>query len=81
MRRLRPRAIVALLCIALVLLAALTASVSSTHLTAILTPLWLLFSAVPILVLRRSADCRDEQAASLLSLVLSRAPPASLALA
>jgi hypothetical protein len=80
MRRQRIRLIVVLLCIAVVLLAAFAAPISPGHDSAILTPIWLLFSAVSCLVVRRPADCGEEQPVPLLSLLRSRAPPARLAL-
>lgn len=49
--------------------------------SAILTPLWLIVPSVSIVVIRRIAARCDEQPVALLSLVLFRAPPATLAFA
>jgi hypothetical protein len=67
-------------CIALVACAVLMPAATS-HFSAVLTPLWLVVPPAAITVIRRNAVRCDEQTASLLSLVLSRAPPASLVLA
>jgi hypothetical protein len=67
-------------CIALVALAACLPVVAS-HFSAVLTPLWLVVPAATITVVRRTAVRCDEQTVSLLSLILSRAPPATRALA
>jgi len=67
-------------CIALVVFVACLPAVAS-HFSAVLTPLWLVFPSIAITVIRRHAVRCDEQAVSLLSLVLSRAPPSTLALA
>jgi hypothetical protein len=75
MHRLRSRRSLVLVCIGLVVFAALLPSVSSVF-VAILTPLWLVIPAVVVVVLRRTAFRCDEQPVSLLAQVLTRAPPA-----
>ncbi len=80
MRRLRSRRSVVFLCIAVVVLATLVPAVSSSLPSAILTPLWLLFAATSVVVIRRMAARCDDQPVSLLALVPSRAPPATLGL-
>ena len=79
MRRRWARLIVALFCIATVLLATVLADPGSNHppISAVLPLLWLLFGAVTIVLVRRGAPPRTEQPASLLSLALFRAPPAA----
>jgi hypothetical protein len=67
---------IAVLCIAVVVVAALLPAVS-IDLVAILTPLWLVVPAVAVVSIRRIALCNNEQPVSLLSLVPSRAPPAT----
>jgi hypothetical protein len=73
------RLIVALICIATVLLATVLADPGSNHppITAVLPLLGLLFGAVTVVLVRRGAPPCTEQPASLLSLVLFRAPPAA----
>jgi hypothetical protein len=80
MHRLRTRKSLVLVCIGVVVFAACLPAVS-TVITAILTPLWLVIPAVVVVVIRRTAVRCDERPVPLLSLLLSRAPPASLALA
>lgn len=80
MHRLRTRKSLVLFCVGVVVFAAFLPVVSSVF-TAILTPLWLVFPAVAVVVIRRRASRCDEQPVSLLSHLLSRAPPASLLLA
>lgn len=75
MHRLRTRKSFALFCIGVVVFATFL-PVISTVFTAILTPLWLVVPAVVAVVIRRMAVRCDEQPVSLLSLLLSRAPPA-----
>jgi hypothetical protein len=53
----------------------------ASHFSAVLPALWPVVLAAAITVIRRDAVRCDEQTASLLSLVLSRAPPSTLALA
>ena len=71
----------AVFCIAVVIFAAFVPAVASSLGSVILTPLWLVISAVTLTVLRRTAVRCDERSVSLLSLILSRAPPAHVALA
>ena len=78
---LRTRKSVVFLCIAVLVFAAFVPTVSSNLFDAILTPLWLVFPAAAVIVIRRKAARCDEQPVSLLSLVSSRAPPARLPLA
>lgn len=77
----RTRKAVAVLCVALVVFAAFVAGTAAHLVQAILTPLWLVIPAVAIAVIRRRASRCDGQPVSLLSLVLSRAPPAQVVLA
>ena len=72
---------VAVLCIAVVVFAAFLPAVAANLPPVILTALWLIVLAVSVVVIRRQAVRCDEQPVSLLSLVLSRAPPSQLALA
>jgi hypothetical protein len=67
-----------LFCIGVVVFAACLPAVG-TLFTAILTPLWLVVPAAVVVILRRRAFRCDEQPVSLLSLLLSRAPPVVLA--
>jgi large-conductance mechanosensitive channel len=80
MRRFRTRKLGVFLCIAVLVFAAFVSAVSS-HVDAIFTPLWLIFPAVSVIVIRRRALRCDDQPVSLHSLVLSRAPPADFVLA
>ena len=80
MQRLRTRKSFVIFAIGVVLFASLV-PVVSTLFTAVLIPLWIVIPAVVIVTLRRRAVRCTEQPVSLLSLVLSRAPPSSLALA
>ena len=75
------RKTVAVLCIALVVFAAFVPGAASHLVCAILTPLWLVVPAVAVTLIQRRALRCDEQPVSLLSLVLSRAPPAHVVLA
>lgn len=75
----RTRKSVVVLCIAVVAFAAIL-PVAASHFSAILIPLWLVVPSVSVVVIRRTTLHCDEQAVSLLSLVLSRAPPADLCL-
>lgn len=80
MRRLRTRKSLVLLCIGLLVFAACL-PVTGALFAAVLTPLWLVVPAVLVVLVRRRATGCDEQPVSLLSLLLSRAPPAPFALA
>jgi hypothetical protein len=77
---LRMRKTLLSLCIALVVCGAL-ASVVSSHLAAILPPLWPVVPVLSIVVIRRQPVRGDEQPVALRSLSLSRAPPISQPLA
>ena len=77
----RTRKTVAVLCIAVVVFAAFLPALAVNLPPVILTALWLVIPAVAVVVIRRQAVRCDEQPVSLLSLVLSRAPPSLLALA
>ena len=77
----RTRKTVAVLCIAVVVFAAFLPAVSGNLPPLVLTALWLVIPVVAVAVMRRVAVRCDEQAVSLLSLTLSRAPPSKLALA
>ncbi len=76
MRRTKARQALALVGIVALLFGALTASAWSGHLAAVLVPLWFVVPVIPAVVIRRPAARCDEQLSSLLSLFLSRAPPA-----
>jgi hypothetical protein len=80
MHRLRTHKSLVLFCIGVVVFAAFL-PVVSTLFTAILSPLWLVIPAALVVAIRRQAARSHEQLVSLLSLVLSRAPPALLAFA
>jgi hypothetical protein len=75
------RKTVAVLCIALVVFAAFVPDAPSHLVYAILTPLWLVVPAVAVTLIQRRALRCHAQPVSLLSLVLSRAPPAHVVLA
>ena len=75
----RTRKTVAVLCIAVVVFAAFLPVVSANLPPVVLTALWLVIPTVAVTVIRRDAVTCDEQPVSLLSLVLSRAPPSQLA--
>jgi hypothetical protein len=77
----RTRKMVAVLCIAVVVFAAFLPAVSATLPPVVLTALWIVMPAVLVSVLRGESMRCDEQPVSLLSLVLSRAPPSNVALA
>ena len=72
---------VAVVCIALVVFAALAPVVAADLVSLVLTALWLVLPAIAVTVVRRRASRCDEQTVSLLSLLLSRAPPLLPALA
>ncbi len=71
----RTQKAVAVVCLTVVLFAALLPAALSNLGCAILTPLWLVLPAVTVVVIRRTAFRCDERPVSLLALVLSRAPP------
>ena len=77
----RQRKTVAVLCIALVVCAALFPGGAPEIVWTGLTPLWLIAPAVDVTLIVRTASRCDEQPAALLSLVLLRAPPARPSLA
>jgi hypothetical protein len=77
----RTRKPVAVLCIALVVFAAFVPAAAPNLVHAIFVPLWLVIPAANVIVIRRTAVLCAEQPVSLLSLVLSRAPPAQVVLA
>lgn len=77
----RPRTTVAVLCIALVVCAALFPGGAPEIVWTGLTPLWLIVPAVDVSLIVRTASRCDEQTTALLSLVLLRAPPALPSLA
>jgi hypothetical protein len=81
MARLRARRSLVFLALGLVLFAAFVPAAAASLAAAILVPLWLLLPAAAITLIRREASHCDEQPASLLSLVRSRAPPSRLAFA
>jgi hypothetical protein len=78
-----PRApkIVAVVCIALVLVGGVLPSVSAALGAVILVAFWLVAPAIAVTIVRRIASDSEEQPVSLLSLVDSRGPPHLLALA
>jgi hypothetical protein len=71
----RQRKTVAVLCIALVVFSAFLPAGLSDVVWATLTPLWVVVPAVDVTLVARDASRSDECPASLLSLVLLRAPP------
>jgi hypothetical protein len=77
----RQRKAVAVLCIALVVCAALMPGGAPEILWTTLTPLWVIVPAVDVTLVARIASRCDEQPTALLSLVLLRAPPFPLSLA
>jgi hypothetical protein len=80
MRRLRSRKSLVLFGIGLVVFAACLPG-AATVFTAFLTPLWIVAPAAVVVIVRRKAARSDEQTVALLSLLLSRAPPALRSLA
>jgi hypothetical protein len=80
MRHLRTRRSLVLVCIGLVVFAACLPG-AATLFTAVLTPLWIVVPAAVVVLVRRQAARCDQQPVSLLSLLLSRAPPVLSALA
>jgi hypothetical protein len=77
----RTRKSIAVLCVALLVFSAFVPAAAPNLVYAILVPLWLVAPAIAVIVIRRTATRCDEQPASFLSLVLSRAPPAQVVLA
>jgi hypothetical protein len=71
----RTRKAFAVLCIAIVVVAAFAPSLASSLGSAILVPLWLVVPAVAVTVIRRHALRSDDQPVSLLAILDSRAPP------
>jgi hypothetical protein len=67
--------------VGLLLFAAFVPAAAVSHAAAIFAPLWLILPTAAITRVRREAARCDEQPASLLSLVASRAPPSALAFA
>jgi hypothetical protein len=76
----RGRKTVAVLCVALVVLAAFMPGGVPTIVWAPLVALWTIVPAVDVTAVVRSASRSDERPISLLSLRLLRAPPAALRL-
>jgi hypothetical protein len=74
------RKAVAVLCIAIVIFAALVPS-AAIHFHVVFTPLWLVVPAIVVVLLRRTARVCHEQPSSLLRFGSSRAPPAALVVA
>jgi len=81
MARLRRRRSLVFLAVGLLLFAAFVPAAAVNHAAAIFVPLWLILPAAAITRVRREAARGDEQPASLLSLVASRAPLSALAFA
>lgn len=77
MSRLRTRKSLALLAAALLVFAAFAPGVAALPLV-VFTPLGLVICAVGVTLIRRVAVRCDEQPIALLSILASRAPPASL---
>ena len=77
---LRQRKTIAVICIALVVFSAFLPAGSSDVVWATLTPLWLIVPAAEVTTIVREASRSEERPASLLSLVLLRAPPPSSSL-
>jgi hypothetical protein len=77
----RQRKTIAVVCIALVVFSAFLPAGSSDTVWATLTPLGLIVPTTDVIVLVREASRSDERPASLLSLVLLRAPPSLSSLA
>ena len=71
----RVRKALAVLCIAIVVVAAFVPVLASSLGTAVLVPLWLVVPAVAVTVIRREAFHSDEQPLPLLVALDSRAPP------
>ncbi|HYT69059.1 MAG TPA: hypothetical protein VEL51_21730 [Vicinamibacterales bacterium] len=77
----RRRKTVAVLCIALVVCAALMPGGAPEIVWAELVPLWVVVPVADVTVIVCTASRSDEQPVSLLSLVLLRAPPTRIPLA
>lgn len=77
----RQRKTVAVLCIVLVVCAALLPGGPPEIVWTTLTPLWLIVPAADVTLIVRTATRCDEQPTALLSLVLLRAPPSRPSLA
>lgn len=75
----RTRTAVAVVCMALVVCAALIPAVAANLVGADLTPLGLVLPAVAVTLVRRRASRCEEQPVSLRSLLPFRAPPLALA--
>ena len=71
----RPRKTVAVLCIALVVCAAILPGGAPEIVWTALAPLWLIVPAADVTMIVRTASRCDDEPASLLSLALLRAPP------
>jgi hypothetical protein len=80
MRRIRSRTSLVFFCLGVAVFAAILPSVSPIF-TAVLTALWVVIPAAVVTLIRRRAVRSLEQPVSLLSLVLSRAPPSTFTLA
>jgi len=78
---LRTRKTVAVLCIAVVIVAGVLPGVASAFGIAVLVPLWLVWPAVAVTIIRRRAFRCDDQPVSLAAILDSRAPPIVAALA
>jgi hypothetical protein len=81
MARLRAHKGLVFLAVGLVLFAAVMPAAAASLPGAILTPLWLVQSTAAVALICREASLCDEQPASLLSLIASRAPPSTFAFA
>ena len=77
----RQRKTIAVFCIALVVFSAFLPAGSSDTVWATLTPLGLIVPTTDVIVIVREASRSEERPASLLSLVLLRAPPCLSSLA
>jgi hypothetical protein len=80
MRRLRTHRSLVLFSIGVAVFSAFLPMLGSTF-SAVLIPLWLVIPAILVVTIRRRANRSNEQPVSLLSLLSSRAPPASCSLA
>ena len=75
MRRLRSRTAIVLVLAGIAAFAGLL-PLGAAGVVAVLTPLWTIVPSVQLVLLRRTASQSDEQPIPLLSVLLSRAPPA-----
>jgi hypothetical protein len=73
------RKIVAVFCIALVVVAVFVPAAAGTLVNAILVALWLVVPAIVVTIVRRTASRSDKQPVALLSFILFRAPPVHVA--